>query len=53
MDNFNKINISLPIAAAVTAYARIHMTQFINNPHYILYYTDTESIVIDKPLDPT
>jgi len=53
MDNFNQMNISLPIAAAVTAYARRHMTQFINNPHYNLYYTDTDSIVIDKPLDPT
>lgn len=51
MDNLNKMNISLPIAAAVTAYSRIHMSQFKNNTNYNIYYTDTDSIVIDKPLD--
>lgn len=51
MDNLKQLNITLPIAAAVTAYARIHMSQFKNNTDYNIYYTDTDSIVIDKPLD--
>jgi hypothetical protein len=43
-------NISIGIASAISAYARIHMSQFKNNPDYNLYYTDTDSIFIDKPL---
>jgi len=43
-------NVSIGIAAAITAYARIHMSQFKNNPNLKLYYTDTDSIYIDKPL---
>nr|AWB36247.1 hypothetical protein [Lactarius sp. (in: basidiomycete fungi)] len=43
-------NVSIAIASAITAYARIHMTQFKNNPKFNLYYTDTDSIYIDKPL---
>ena len=45
-------NVSIAIASAITAYARIHMTQFKNNPDFILYYSDTDSIYIDKPLPP-
>ena len=43
----NHLNISLPIAMAVTAYARIQIYQFkeyILNKGGILYYTDTDSI---------
>jgi len=43
-------NISIGIASAITAYARIHMSQFKNNPNFNLYYTDTDSIYINKPL---
>jgi hypothetical protein len=43
-------NISISIASAISAYARIHMSKFKNNPNYTLYYTDTDSIFIDKPL---
>ena len=43
-------NVSIAIAAAITAYARIHMSQFKNNPNFKLYYSDTDSIFIDKPL---
>jgi hypothetical protein len=43
-------NVSISIAAAISAYARIHMSQFKNNPDFILYYTDTDSIYINKPL---
>jgi hypothetical protein len=44
-------NISVGIAAAITAYSRIHMTQFKNNPSINLYYTDTDSIYTDSNLD--
>jgi hypothetical protein len=43
-------NINVSIASAITAYARIHMTQFKNNPDFNLYYSDTDSIYIDKVL---
>lgn len=42
--------VNIAVASAVTAYARIHMSQFKNNPDYNLYYSDTDSIYIDKPL---
>jgi hypothetical protein len=44
-------NVNIAIAAAVTAYARIHMSQFKNNPSFPnLYYTDTDSAYFDGPL---
>lgn len=43
-------NVSISIAAAITAYARIHMSQFKNNPNFNLFYSDTDSAYIDKPL---
>jgi len=46
-------NVSIAIAAAITSYARIHMTQFKNNPKINLYYTDTDSIYTDSELDPS
>ena len=44
-------NVSIAIAAAITAYSRIHMSQFKNNPKINLYYTDTDSIYTDSDLD--
>jgi hypothetical protein len=44
-------NVNIAIAENVTAYARIHMSQFKNNlllPN--LYYTDTDSAYFDGPL---
>jgi DNA polymerase type B, organellar and viral len=46
------LNISVSVSAAVTASARIHMSQFKNMKDLTLYYTDTDSIDIDQPLDP-
>lgn len=48
--NYETHNVNVAIACAITAYARIHMSQFKNNPKYKLYYTDTDSIFIDRPL---
>jgi hypothetical protein len=45
-------NVSIPIASAIAAYARIFMSGFKNNPNFRLYYTDTDSIYINIELDP-
>jgi hypothetical protein len=52
LDNgFETHNVNIAIASAVTAYARIHMSQFKNNPNFPnLYYTDTDSLYFDGPL---
>lgn len=44
-------NVSVGIASAITAYARIHMSYFKNNPNINLYYTDTDSIYTDSEID--
>jgi DNA polymerase type B, organellar and viral len=43
-------NINVAIASAITAYSRVHMSQFKNNPDFKLYYSDTDSAYIDRPL---
>jgi len=37
-------NVNIAIASAITAYARIYMSQFKNNPNMKLFYTDTDSV---------
>jgi hypothetical protein len=44
----NNFETSLPIAIAITAYARIYMNKFINE--YNVYNTDTDSLAIDTKL---
>ena len=44
-------NINVGIASAITAYSRILMSQFKNNPKINLYYTDTDSIYTDSELE--
>lgn len=44
------LNINIAIGAAVTANARVYMSQFKNIQDFSLYYSDTDSIFIDKPL---
>lgn len=50
LGSLSKTNISIGIAAAISSYARIHMSQFKNSNDFNLYYSDTDSIIIDKPL---
>jgi hypothetical protein len=51
LSSFNtNVNSNVAISAAVTAYAQIEMMKYKNNPNFELYYTDTDSIFIDKPL---
>ena len=44
-------NVSIGISAAITAYGRIVMSKLKNNPDMTLYYSDTDSVYVDKPLD--
>jgi len=44
-------NVSIAIAACITAWARVHMTIFKNNPKINLYYTDTDSAYTDSDID--
>src|SRR4029077_18974586 len=44
-------NVSIGIAATITAYSRIYMSQFKNNHKIRLYYTDTDSIYVDADSD--
>jgi DNA polymerase elongation subunit (family B) len=45
------MDLLLSVAASITAYSRIHMSQFKNNPDINLYYTDTDSIYTDSDID--
>lgn len=46
----NKPNASVAIASAITAYARIEMSKYMNNSDFIIYYIDTDCIVVDRPI---
>jgi hypothetical protein len=48
---FNKVKSNIAIASAITSYARIYMQNFKLLPNTVLYYTDTDSIIINKPLN--
>ena len=45
-------NVSIPIAAALTAYARIQMSGILADPSINVLYTDTDSAYIQGELDP-
>lgn len=48
---FHGLDINTAKASAVTAGARVHMSLFKKNPNFNLYYSDTDSAVIDRQLD--
>jgi len=50
LDMYHGMDINIAIASAITASARIHMSQFKNNPDFNIYYSDTDSIVISSAL---
>ena len=49
-NEFFGLDVNVGIASAITASARLYMGNFKNSDH-ILYYTDTDSIVTNKPLE--
>jgi len=50
-DDFSQLNISIPIASAVTSYARIYMYKFKTLNNNTCYYTDTDSVALENKLD--
>jgi len=49
-DMFHGLDINIAIASAITSGARMWMSTLKNNPLFNLYYSDTDSIVIDRKL---
>jgi DNA polymerase elongation subunit (family B) len=49
-DIYHGIDVNIAIASAVTSGARVIMSNVKNQDGFDLYYTDTDSIVINKPL---
>jgi hypothetical protein len=49
-DMFHGVDINIAIASAVTAGGRMWMSTIKNNPLFKLYYSDTDSAAIDRPL---
>jgi hypothetical protein len=47
---YHGTEVNVAIASAITAEARINMSIFKNNPEFKIYYSDTDSIVTNKPL---
>ena len=52
LSNYSSYNIDIGISSVITSYSRIFMSHFKNNPDLTgnLYYTDTDSLFIDKEL---
>jgi len=50
-DYFHGMEVNVAIASAITAEARIFMSQLKQNPNLNLYYSDTDSAVNDMPLN--
>jgi hypothetical protein len=46
----SKLNINVAISSAITSYARIYMYKFKTLKGYELYYSDTDSLDLNKPL---
>ena len=51
LDELEKWNISVPISAAIAAYSRIHMSQFMIKYENFIYSIDTDGIKLDTKLD--
>jgi len=50
-NDFDIKNISVVVSSVVTASARIFMSQFKTDKRFTIYYSDTDSIDVDKELD--
>jgi len=51
-NEFNIKNISVVVSSVVTASSRIYMSKFKTDNRYTIFYSDTDSINIDKKLNP-
>jgi len=50
LEDYNGVETSISIAAAITSYARINMSVFLCDPSLDILYTDTDSIFTTTPL---
>lgn len=50
INDHTEYEISIGIASAITAYSRIQMTKFKNLSNNKMYYTDTDSAIMEFPL---
>ena len=50
VDMFFGLDVNIAIASAITAGARMWMSVLKNNPLFKLFYSDTDSVVVDRPL---
>ncbi|BDI12843.1 hypothetical protein (mitochondrion) [Phanerochaete sordida] len=50
-DLYHGLDVNIAIASAVTSGGRVYMSPIKNNPAFNLYYSDTDSVVINKELD--
>lgn len=49
-NSFKNVKSNVALASAVTSYARIEMMKYKTIPGYEAYYSDTDSIFLNKPL---
>jgi DNA polymerase type B, organellar and viral len=49
-DMYHGIDVNIAIASAITGGARMWMSILKNNPLFKLFYSDTDSAVVDRPL---
>lgn len=49
-DYYHGSDVNIAVASAITSYARVYMSSVKNNAAYNLYYSDTDSAVIDTQL---
>jgi len=50
VENYHGLEVNVALASAITGGGRMWMTLLKNNPNFNLYYSDTDSGVIDAPL---
>lgn len=48
-DMYHGIDVNVAIASQIAGGGRVFMSYVKNNPAYNLYYSDTDSLVIDRP----
>lgn len=49
-DLYHGLDVNIAIASGITSGGRAYMSQLKNNPEFNLYYSDTDSVVINKEL---
>lgn len=50
-DFYHGVDVNIAIASSITAMARLYMSQWKNRKDINLYYSDTYSIVVDRPIN--